>query len=326
MIVIDEQIPLIIEALSSVDEVTAVNGRSITNDLLCDTNASALFVRSTTTVDASLLANTNVNFVASATAGIDHVDLELLQERNIPFAYAAGSNAPAVVDYVLECLQHLDVHANTILGIVGHGHVGSLLRETAVQNGMTVLVNDPPLLDSGCLNAEGALIVEDLEDLLRGCDVASVHVPLITTGHHPTYHLIGRHEMMVMKSHATLINTSRGGVVSEADIFALDDAQRPNLILDVFEDEPDVRRSILDVCNIATPHIAGYTTDAKMIGALMVLAAYAQYLGRSIPLTPSTPHAKMTTSRLNSSLTSMWKDGYGANEFDALRAEYLREH
>ena len=55
MIVIDEQIPLLTEALSSVDEVTAVNGRSISNDLLRDTAATALFVRSTTRVSNDLL-------------------------------------------------------------------------------------------------------------------------------------------------------------------------------------------------------------------------------------------------------------------------------
>lgn len=325
MIIVDEQIPLLSETLSVDEEVLVLNGRSITNEIIRSSGATALFIRSTTRVDSSLLDKTSVEFVASATAGVDHVDVEFLRRKNITFFYAAGSNAPAVAEYVSECISTFTSTSSFVLGIIGHGHVGSLLRKQLVANGLTVLVNDPPLLTQGKLDAEGALIVDDVEDLLRGSDVVSLHVPLTFEEPFPTHHLVDTHQLHCMKSDALLINTSRGGAINESAFLNIK-SQRPKLILDVFEDEPTLSTEILQACSVATPHIAGYTTEAKLRGAQMVLKAYAAFRGIDVA-TPSISAASANShGRLESPLQATWQDGYGAEEFDALRANYLAQH
>ncbi|MFB0525480.1 MAG: erythronate-4-phosphate dehydrogenase, partial [Phycisphaerae bacterium] len=90
-IVADENIPFVAECFSSIGEVELFEARKITPSVVAD--ADALLVRSITRVDLSLLAGSKVRFVGTATIGLDHVDVDLLREKNIGFASAPGSNA-----------------------------------------------------------------------------------------------------------------------------------------------------------------------------------------------------------------------------------------
>ncbi|HMV72799.1 MAG TPA: 4-phosphoerythronate dehydrogenase, partial [Pseudomonadales bacterium] len=101
-LLIDENIPGAATVFGCLGEVRTLPGRTITRAVLHDIDA--LLVRSVTRVDRVLLAGTPVRFVASATAGIDHVDTPALAELGIAFAHAPGSNADSVVDYVLAVL------------------------------------------------------------------------------------------------------------------------------------------------------------------------------------------------------------------------------
>ena len=147
-IVADANIPLLADAFGPLGEVVALPAERITPDAV--RGADALLVRSVTQVNAALLDGSRVRFVATATIGFDHVDQAYLASRGIGFAYAPGSNARSVAEYVLAAIHVLaeagGFHVtDKVLGIVGCGNVGARLAEMAQAIGIRVLQNDPPL-------------------------------------------------------------------------------------------------------------------------------------------------------------------------------------
>ncbi|HNC70636.1 MAG TPA: NAD(P)-dependent oxidoreductase, partial [Pseudomonadales bacterium] len=148
-LLIDENIPGAATVFGCLGEVRTLPGRTITRAVLHDIDA--LLVRSVTRVDRVLLAGTPVRFVASATAGIDHVDTPALAELGIAFAHAPGSNADSVVDYVLAVLALAFPGPASLrgrsVGIVGCGQVGGRLLRRLRALGVRCLVHDPLLGD-----------------------------------------------------------------------------------------------------------------------------------------------------------------------------------
>lgn len=278
MLFIDDQIPHLAEILSHTDGVSRFDGRALTREQLRRSRTTAIFVRSVTTVDAKLLAGTDVAFVGSATSGIDHIDIEYLESRNIRFASAPGCNANAVAEYVLDALEEQSVAPGASIGIVGFGHVGSLLARYARALGFKVLVNDPPLLDSGATFPKWVRVVS-LNELVAAADVVTLHVPLTEDGAHPTRDLITAELLALCKPGALIINTARGGIIDEQALASRTAAGSLRAVLDVFANEPNIDPFVTERITRCTPHIAGYTVEAKEKGALM---AYEAYVGHPV--------------------------------------------
>ena len=262
-IVADGQIPRVGQAFSCIGDVILADGFEIgPRDIL---DADILVVRTVTRVDAGLLSGSRVRFVASATSGTDHVDLDFLQRTGIGFAYAPGCNARSVVEYVLSSLAMLAVQHGFRLrdktaGIIGCGAIGSRLLKALGRIGVNCLVNDPPLRDS-----TGDVIYRDLDDVLGAADIISLHVPLTASGRYPTRHLVNEKFLSRMRPGAILINTSRGGVVDEKSLNCfLDGENGLTVVADVWENEPDIDAGLLAVVAVGTPHIAGYSTDGRL--------------------------------------------------------------
>ena len=176
-IVAGESIPYLQEAFGGLGNLTILPGRSITSvDLK---NTQILLIRSITQVNETLLANTPVTFVGSASAGADHMDTAFLQSQDITFASASGSNANSVAEYVMAALllleeqRDLSLEGKTI-GIIGVGNIGRLVKQKAEALGMIPILNDPPLAESGQISHHS------LEETL-GCDVVTLHTPLTQT-------------------------------------------------------------------------------------------------------------------------------------------------
>nr|WP_243663590.1 4-phosphoerythronate dehydrogenase [Rhodothermus marinus] len=210
-IVADENIPFAREAFRGFGVVRPLPADQITPATV--RNCDVLLVRSVTRVDAALLEGSRVQFVGSATSGIDHVDLAYLQKRGIAFAYAPGANADAVVEYVLAALLELAVRRNVslrgrVVGIVGCGHIGGRLARRLPALGLEVLCCDPPLAEQ-----TGRTDFVSLETILAEADIVTLHVPLTRTGPHATYHLIDAAALARLRPSAWLLNTSRGAVV-----------------------------------------------------------------------------------------------------------------
>ena len=269
MIFVDELIPLLHNRLALVEPITTFAGRTLTRQMLIDNDAHALFVRSTTPVNADLLRGTNVRFVGTASVGTDHVDLNWLAYQDIEFASAPGSNAWAVVEYVYAWMLVLGYQPSATVGIVGHGNIGMRLEGVLLSAGYHTIVYDPPKLGH---------TKQVLSTLLETADVVSLHVPLTHGGMHATHGMIGETEISRMKQSSTLIQASRGGVLTDAALMHAVQSNRVTAVLDVYETEPNVARELVEVVTHCTPHIAGHSIDAKLRGASMIVDAYLAFI------------------------------------------------
>lgn len=278
-ILVDENMPYARELFSRLGEVTAVPGRPIPVSELAD--AAALMVRSVTKVNADLLDGKGVKFVGTATAGTDHVDEAWLERAGIAFSAAPGCNAIAVVEYVFSSLLMLaerDGFALTdrTVGIVGVGNVGSRLRARLEAFGVRTLLCDPPRAERG--DEED---FQPLERLVREADVLTFHTPLFKEGPYKTLHLADEALISSLKPGAILINACRGPVVNNAALLkCLKNGQDLSVVLDVWEPEPDLNIELLNLVDIGTPHIAGYTLEGKARGTTQVFEAFSEFIGQ----------------------------------------------
>lgn len=279
-VAVDENIPLLPEALSSVASVQTFSARTLNRQDLMKTEV--LFVRSKTRVDARLLEGTPVRFVGTATAGTDHLDTNWLASQGIIAVDAAGCNANSVAEYVLfaallwserrgECLQ------GKTIGIVGYGNVGKRVAALARRLSMRVLINDPPLRDNA-YEFPAEYPHTELADLVATADIVTLHVPLVQSGSYSTAHLFSSHLLHLLRPETLLIQTSRGGVVDEAALLPLLSSGL-TAVLDVWEQEPVINTQLGAACLLATPHIAGYAWEGKVRGAEMMATAFARWSG-----------------------------------------------
>jgi erythronate-4-phosphate dehydrogenase len=274
-IVMDENVLLGKETFSLIGEVASFSGREITPEVVKD--ADILVVRSVTKVGEELLRSSNIKFVGSATAGIDHVDMEYLKSRGIGFASAPGSNSNSVAEYVISALLLLDRKGKISLpeislGVVGVGNVGGKVVKKAEGLGIEVLQNDPPRF-----RESKDSVFRELDELMD-CDVITLHVPLSYSGEDKTFYLFDLERINKMKQGSVLINSARGRVVEQSALkFALRKGKLSGAVLDVWEKEPDIDKEMLEMVDIGTSHIAGYSYDGKVKGTRMVFDAICEF-------------------------------------------------
>jgi (S)-sulfolactate dehydrogenase len=273
--------------------------------------ADALVVRNRTQVNPALLAAApRLRVVGRLGVGLDNIDVAACEARGIAVIPATGANALAVAEYVITTsmvllrgaylssaavaagqwprpqLSEGRETAGKTLGLVGFGGIGRLTAQLAQALGMRVLAFDP-MLDAGAdvWRATGTAC-STLDDLLREADVVSLHVPLTAS----TRNLMDERRIGLMKRHAVLINTARGGIVDEAALAqALRDGRLAGAALDVFDHEPvPAGSSLAGVPNlILTPHIGGVTRESNERVSAMIAERVAE---RLLGTTPTTEH------------------------------------
>jgi erythronate-4-phosphate dehydrogenase len=325
-------------------ELHFFDGRSVCQADLVD--ADALLVRSITSIDESLIGGTKIRFVGTATSGIDHVDTAYLRDAGIHFVDAKGSNANAVVDYCFTALAFAALHrgfslAGSRVGIIGAGAVGGLFSTKLEVLGVEVRCYDPFL----AVTAQGNRKYYSLEAVLE-CDVVSLHVPLTSAAVHPTRNLIGAAELTALTKNAILINACRGGVVDEVALKRLL-LKREDImtVFDVWANEPAIDSSLAQSVDIATPHIAGYSAQAKSNATKILAQAFEGYFrlgadmevevdeGNSDVVVVEGAPGKLTqwstllTALQLDELSEQFKralsDGVGAAAFDTFRQKLL---
>ncbi len=280
-ILVDQQVWNCETLFGDLGEVRAMPGRAISRG---DAAVSdVLIVRSVTRVDADLLGGTPVRFVGSATAGVDHVDVDWLAENGVAFGHAPGCNALPVAQYVAAALLEVaerrgfELRGRT-LGVVGAGRIGSRVAEFGRVLGMKVLCNDPPLARQG---KQGLV---PIDELAARSDIVTLHVPLTDAVPDQTRDMADSRWLSRLRPEAILINTSRGQVVDEdALAAALANGSLGGAVLDVWRGEPQVRSSLVNLVDIATPHIAGYSGAAGRRAAAAVLRHLYSWLDRAPP-------------------------------------------
>lgn len=283
-IIADQAIPFLKGVFEPFAEVRYLPGREITPADVRD--ADALVTRTRTRCDERLLAGSRVRMIATATIGFDHIDLAWCAAHGIEVATSAGCNARGVLQWISAVLVHLARTegwnpAERTLGIVGVGHVGSLVKSYAEAWGFRVLCCDPPRQErEGC----GFL---PLEEVAREADILTFHTPLDAT----TRHMASERLFAGMKPAAVVVNSSRGEVVDGQAL--LHSGLR--WVLDVWEHEPDLDAELLDRALLATPHIAGYSLQGKANATALAVAAVSRHFGLPLKgwyppeVTPVTP-------------------------------------
>lgn len=244
--------------------------------------ADALIVRTRTRCDATLLKDSNVRLIATATIGTDHIDLKWCKANGITVRNAPGCNAPGVALYVWSCLLRngFDPEKDT-LGLVGCGNVGGIVAEWGEKLGARVLVCDPPRKEKGLTDREYLT----LEEVLSQSDAVTLHTPLTRDGEHPTFHLINKDSLSHLKPGAILVNAARGEVTdTDSLVEAIGNGLIRNAIIDTWEGEPNIDKRLLALATAATTHIAGYSVEGKQRATRMALEAVGEELGIPVDL------------------------------------------
>ena len=271
-VVADTNIPFLKGVLEPYAEVEYLDGRSIGREALVD--ADALIIRTRTRCNEETLSGTRVKMISSATIGMDHIDIPWCKAHGIEVQNAEGCNAGGVADYVFSALYGVASRRaikldEAVIGIIGVGNVGKKVEYMARTLGFKVLLNDPPRAAK-----EGPEGFVSLEELLEKATVVTLHVPLDET----TRGMAGEDFFSRMQPGSIFINASRGEVVDEGALIHA----RPKLgalVLDTWCNEPNVNPNLIELCDIATPHIAGYSYQGKQNGTAMAVQALARHFG-----------------------------------------------
>ncbi len=271
-IVADIDVPFLTGVLEPYGEVVYKKGMAITHEDVVD--ADALILRTRTICNAELLEGSSVKLIATATIGTDHVDFDYCNSHGIQVQNAAGCNAGGVMQYVFSALfgvaarKGIKIEGSTI-GIIGVGNVGKKIEQMAQYLGFNVLRYDPPRAE-----AEGPEGFCSLEYLLENSQIVTMHVPLNET----TRNMANEAFFALMQPGSIFINAARGEVVDE-EAFMLALPKFGASVIDTWNNEPNINVDLVEMVDIATPHIAGYSYQGKQMGTAMAVRAVAHHFG-----------------------------------------------
>lgn len=271
-VVIDSEIPFTHGLFEPYGEVLYKPGRAICREDILDADAMIISLR--TKCNSKLLRGTGVKIISTANIGTDHIDTKYCSEHGIFVQNAAGCNAGGVMNYVISALYasasrkglHLE---GATFGIIGAGSSGSALETAATTLGFKVLVCDPPRAER-----EGGIGFCSLDDLLANSDIVTLLVPLNET----TENMADTAFFEKMKMGSVFINVSRGEVVDEEALIAAS-PKLGAIVIDTWRNEPDINIRLLNVADIATPHVAGYSLQGKTYASAYSVRAVARFFG-----------------------------------------------
>lgn len=281
-IVCDNKIPFLRGVLEPYAEVVYLPG--VATDAQAVKDASALITRTRTICNRELLEGSSVKVIATATIGFDHIDTAWVEANGIEWANAPGCNSGSVQHYIEAVLctlarRHSLRFEELTLGVVGVGNVGRKVAAAARAMGMRVLQCDPPRA-----RREGPQHFVSLDTIIAEADIITLHVPLERAGEDATYHLFDADRLSQLRPDQYLINSSRGPVVDNVALkTALEENRIAGAVLDVWEGEPALDAELVNMLEISTPHIAGYSADGKANGTTAAVRKVAEVLG--LPLT-----------------------------------------
>ena len=249
-------------------------------------NCEAIIVRNKTQLQKSILDNAlNLKFVGRLGVGLDNIDKEYCEKKNIHVQTATGMNADSVAEYVigssLYLIKNIILFDNNtkkglwprssftsnelkdkIFGLIGFGTIGKKVCKLAQSFGAKVISYDPYINSN--LENEFNLKFTTFDEVIKTSNIISIHVPL----NKETKNLINSNVFNKMSKKPILINTSRGSIVNEKDLIdAYKNKNISGFALDVFGKEPvedNFYKQIDDTFNcILTPHISGVTQESN---------------------------------------------------------------
>jgi len=282
-VLVDKDIPFLDDFIPKGLELFRFDPLSKWSAISTETRNSceAIIVRTVSKIDAQHFDTRlfpKLKFVGTASAGYDHIDVEYLKSHGIQFSDAGGANAQAVGEYVSAVIVQWSIETgkslqNCKIGVVGYGHTGSTVGSIMDKMGCEIIPYDPPkALHDHTFNSSS------IEEILL-CDVVTFHVPFTTSSNYPTRYWMDTNKFKHFDGHL-IINAARGGVVDESALsnWFQEDSLNRRFVLDVWENEPELNKAVAERAWISTPHIAGYSIQAKRNATLMVLKSMSTYL------------------------------------------------
>lgn len=247
-------------------------------------DADGLIIRIGHIDRATMEACPNLKVIGRPGVGVDNVDVKAATELGIPVVIAPGANTRSVAECAFTMMltaakdmvradrelrkgnwamrseyKAYELYGKT-LGLIGYGHIGSILASLCKAIGMSVMVYDP-YVQPAKVEEQGYTYCKTIDPIIEQADVISLHVPLTDA----TRDLIAAPQLARMKKNAILVNCARGGIINEADLkTALEQHQIMAACLDVFCQEPlTPDNPLLTLDNIIVyPHMAGQTREA----------------------------------------------------------------
>jgi glyoxylate reductase len=295
-------------------ELASDRGMPATELARACSSADVLICQLTDDVAAPVFESPSLVLVATVAAGVDNIDLGAAAERGVVVTHTPGvltdASADLTIALMLAVARHIvasdaavrkgrtgewrllhepigtDV-SGAALGIVGMGRIGdAVARRAHFGFGMSVLY---------CSRSRHAAAEADysatrvpLDELLSNADVVSLHAPLTAE----TRHLINASTLALMRPHAILVNTARGGLVSEPALAAaLRSGRLAGAGLDVFEHEPWVHPDLLAAGPrvVLTPHIGSATARTRLAMSRTAVDDVLAVLGGRAPKFPVLP-------------------------------------
>ena len=296
-------------------EINPIGRRLKADELASMVSDVEILIAGTEPITAAVMdAAPRLRLISRVGIGLDSVDLKAARERGIAVSYTPEAPAPAVAELTLGLMLTLLRHTHVAnlgmhrgewqrqmgrripevtIGIIGTGRIGSRVLRRLVPFGTPrILVNDlepqPNLVPELRLDWVGK------DTIYREADVISLHLPMTKQ----TRNMIGREQLMMMKPDALLINTSRGGIVNEANLYeVLREGHLGGAAIDVFQEEPysgplkDIDRCLL------TCHMGSMSVDCRSRMEIEATEEAVRYL-RSLPLECSVPEDEYASQEL----------------------------
>ncbi|WP_133126932.1 NAD(P)-dependent oxidoreductase [Legionella nagasakiensis] len=237
-----------------------------------------LLCRSTIQVTETLLKDSTIQCIATATSGTDHIDINYLTKRGIRLFDAKGCNANAVADYVVASvafLQQAKLLKGCKAGVIGAGEVGQRVIKRLAAAGFEVLPYDPPKA-----MMEHQYHYGTKTDLLS-CDLLCIHANLHESLPFPTKNLLDKHFFSQVPPGIAIINAARGSIVNEDAL--LTHEKSIAYCTDVYLKEPDINPHLIDFATLCTPHIAGHSIEAKRAAVQKIGEQLYHYYGLPLP-------------------------------------------
>ena len=271
-IVADSNIPFLKGVFEPYADMVYIDGLNIGRQDVRD--ADALIIRTRTRCNESLLGDSRISMIATATIGADHIDFGFCDSRGIEVHNSQGCNAGGVMQYVFSALYGTASRKSIkldhpVMGIIGVGNVGKKIEHLARYLGFDVLRCDPPRAAK-----EGPEGFCSLEYLLVNSTIVTLHTPLDET----TRRMADSDFFGLMRPGSFFINAARGEIVDETALMEAIPKLGP-VIIDTWNHEPDINTALMDMVDIATPHIAGYSYQGKLNGTASAVQAVARHFG-----------------------------------------------
>ena len=256
--------------------------KKLTEDELCTLVADAeIIIAGTEPITEKVMSSApNLKLISRVGIGLDNVDLLAAEKRNISVSYTPDAPAPAVAELTIGLMlstlrathvSNAHMHtgnwhrhfgrrlSETTIGIIGVGRIGSkVLKHLQGFGNPKILLNDlnPVSQISDSVEVEWV----EKEEIYRESDIISLHVPLtgLTRG------MMSKVELLKMKQDAILINTARGGIVNESDLYeVLQEGHLSAVAVDVFEQEPYQGPLIEFERCLLTSHMGSMSVDCR---------------------------------------------------------------